>query len=424
MRQTAWIALLSLAVPLSSRPSLAEPPAGDAPPASQAADANAPARGELDLGGVTVDLRRRQVRFVAEVVRRYAEGAEPPAPARLEVFVSKWQQKTHETVLHTKAKGWKLHAALLSLGLSRGKPAKWTYDIDAEKHHYYPPRGAKLDVRLRWTQGGQVRTARASSWLASASGKGRVPDKWVFVGSDMLPGGGYAADANYHGGGGAFISVANFAEAIIDVPFLSTADNAQLDIESVPGNIPPIGTQVEVILIPEPNAAKAEHARKLVEIDRYGRIRVEGRKGNLTGDELADWASAYISRHDKGMAVLRADARALVDDVRSAWEELWIGGVKDIEVERVIPGADILPRTPEQARHELETWDKKFSEPHEYIADPGPEARGRVEQARRELRRLEAKRKLLEKFIEDLDARRKAYEDRKPPEPSAGASGS
>jgi hypothetical protein len=312
---------------------------------------------------------------------------------------------------------------LLSLGLSRGKPAKWNYDLDAEKHSYYPPRGAKLDVRLKWTQDGQVRTAPASSWLASASGTGRVPDKWVFVGSDMLPGGGYAADADYHGGGGAFISVSNFAEAIIDVPFLSTGDNAQLDIESVPANIPPIGTEVEVILTPELDAAKAKHARKLVEIDRYGRVRVEGRKGNLAGDELADWASAYVSRHDKGMAVIRADARALVDDVRRTWEELWIGGVKDIEVERVIPGLDVLPRTPGQARHELATWDKKFAEPHEYIDEPGLQAQGRLKQARRELDRLEARRKLLEGFIEDLDARLKTYEADKPANPSAEESG-
>jgi hypothetical protein len=49
---------------------------------------------------------------------------------------------------------------------------------------------------------------------------------------------------------GDVITVVNFDGACVDVPFLSTKDNAELDFEAHTDRIPPLKTAVTVILEP------------------------------------------------------------------------------------------------------------------------------------------------------------------------------
>ncbi len=371
-------------------------------------------RADANAHEIKIDLKNRRITFEADVCRRFAPDSN--SPADLEVFVSKWQEKTHESILHTKVSGWKIHAGLVAMGLTRGKPAKWEYDIEEEEGKLYPPRGGEVAVRLRWKDdSGKVRTAKASDWIQASQKNVKVPDRWVFVGSEVIPGVGYVADLGRDYGGGVFISTSNFAGAIIDVPFTSSADNAELFFRSVPAAIPPVGTKVEVIVEPVKGAEKAAHARAILDIDRFGRLKIEGRQGFIQPDELSRWASDFIDEHNKGQVIIRAAAKSLIFDVWRARQELWIGMARDIEIQRMGPDSPVLPRTPDQAKRALQAWGNRFANAHEEVRDPALEADYELQAIRQKVHELKVTREFLENYRDELKAKtdefRKARED-------------
>jgi hypothetical protein len=71
------------------------------------------------IGLVRVDMTNRQISFDSEVCLR--EGV-------LEFLLCGWRTKTHESILHSQAKASHMHAGLLMLGLTPGKPARWSGD--------------------------------------------------------------------------------------------------------------------------------------------------------------------------------------------------------------------------------------------------------------------------------------------------------
>ena len=74
---------------------------------------------------------------------------------------------------------------------------------------------------------------------------------WVFAGSIFIPDPLDNKKKPYYGANdGDVITVVNFESACIDVPFLSTKDNADLDFEAHTERIPPLKTPVTVILEP------------------------------------------------------------------------------------------------------------------------------------------------------------------------------
>jgi len=351
----------------------AGPAKKDAPKPDTSA-ATKPARKTIRFKHLSVDLARRQIVMSAEVCTR--EGA-------LEFLVCKAGTKEYESVLKTSAPGARLHGALLMLGLTQGKPARWSGQDETAR--FLPPQGPALKILLRWKdKKGKAHEAAAASWLAPAGDKTvPVPEQWIFVGSDVLPDGRYLADLD-----GEIISVANFASAVIDVPFESSNKNALLDYVANTKVIPPVGTAVEVVIRPLPNAGKSPHARMLLEIDRFGRLRAAGRP--IQAAELGKWAQEYVARHAKGQVHVRADGRALVFDVERATEELRIGGVQDIIVTRLVPQGVVLPRTPQQARQKLKWWAGQFKNAKELLRDPGEEAQAVLEQINRDIQYLKA----------------------------------
>ena len=113
------------------------------------------------------------------------------------------------------------------LGLRPGKPGGYV------GKEYVPPRGAALRIELRWKdKTGESHSAEASDWLKlSGRGTGKVkPTGWIFVGSEILPGGVYDADLN-----GGIIAVANLPSAVIDVPFESTQtmENREFVVDAI-----------------------------------------------------------------------------------------------------------------------------------------------------------------------------------------------
>jgi len=348
--------------------------------------ASRPAGRTITLEHLRIDLGKRRITLDAEVCLR---------KGMLEFLLCKAGTKEHESILRTSATGANLHAALLSLGLTPGKPARWSGR--GKGAIFLPPQGAGIRISLCYNdRAGKVRRIDAGDWLASAAGRSAdAPKHWVFVGSDILPGNDYWADLD-----GGIISVANFASAVIDVPFSSSSSNKLLEFTADTPQIPPLGTQVRVILEPVDGAEKADHARALLQIDRLGRYSLDGRP--IAPDGLRKWAMAYVARHAEGMVVLRSSPRALCWDVERARRELSLGGVREFEEQRLGPADGILPRTPDEARASLAEWSRKFSDPESLLVEPGEQAEATLRQIERELGKLDARKALWEEYATHL----------------------
>jgi len=381
---TAMICLGALAP--TARSADANPGAPGPAPSASSGPSTRPAPKVVNVGLVRVDLAKRQASFDAEVCLR--DGA-------LEFMIVAWQTKTHESILQTRARASHLHAGLLMLGLTPGKPARW--GGQGEVGRFLSPAGAGLKMRFNWKDAnGKSCAADAADWLAGADNQEvERPEQWIFVGSDILPDGRYWAELD-----GEMISLTNFASAVIDVPFRSSSVNDERGFVAKTDAIPPTGTKVEVVLTPVSGAEKALDARETLEIDRFGRKQIDGQA--LTEDQLEKWAESYITAHDRGMVVIRADGLARVWDVATAQSILRLGGVREFDVQRVPPPNDLLPRSPDQARAAIAQWKDKFINYRDLLEDPGLGAERTLAQVDAELREIEAQKELLKDYAAQL----------------------
>jgi len=250
---------------------------------------------------------------------------------------------------------------------------------------------------LHWRdeQGGE-HCATATDWIApAADGAAAPPVEWVFVGSAVLPGGTYLADAE-----GGIISVANFASAVLDVPIVSSDRNELLAFAARSEAIPPVGTAVEVIIAPAAGAESAPHARATVDLDRFGQAWADGETRD--GEQLAAWAARLLAGHARARVELRVAGEALVWDVELAARALRTGGVRDIVELRLPPEAPPLPRTEEQARHGLAMWRDRLAHPQEYVHNPAGRAEALLERIDRRATELEVLRRLWLQYADDL----------------------
>ncbi len=366
----AFILLLTAGV---SIPVLA--PAADETPATARAQAD-----ESAPPPVRLDAKERKITIDAQVCLR---------SAALEFVLCKRGTKEHESIMSTIAEPSHIHAALLAMGLTPGKPAMWETDPLTEKGRTIPPRGAGLKITLHWTdKDGTRHQANPADWLKPATGAEedrqesreiRMPHEWIFVGSEVLPDGRYWADLN-----GEIISVANFASSVIDVPFESTSDNQLLQFSTNTEAIPPDGTEVQIVIKPVKGAKKAPHARQTIEIDRNGRLSVQGQ--NVSWKQISNWAEKYIAAHSRGMVHIRARPDALSHDVRHLKDELLLGGVREMEVEHLAAEPPPLPRTPAQAKAEIRRFEEQLANPQDYLEDPVVKVKNRLGQVKFRLR--------------------------------------
>lgn len=347
--------------------------------ASAEAEAGAASRPAIAPRTLRLDLKKRRVTIIARVCLR--EGP-------LEFLICRTSgkgrdSKEHESILHTDAKPSHIHAALLALGLTQGKPARWS-SVGRLAGRFLPPQGPQLDITFHWTDPkGKARSAQAGSWLKAVGAKGAsLPGKWVFIGSAVLPDNQYAADIE-----GGIVSVANFASSVIDVPFESSDKDALREFAADSEAIPPLKTEVKVVISPLPGAAKSPHARAMLEIDRLGRMKVDGTP--IAPGKLRRWAAAFVAAHPKAMVTIRTEARALVYDVERARDELGLGGIMEVDEQHLRPYSPILPRHPEQARRKLKWWARQFAEADQLLSDPVLEAQATLRQIDKELAEIQ-----------------------------------
>jgi hypothetical protein len=343
------------------------------------------------ISPIALDLKKRTVSFTAEVCQR---------EVMLEFMICRTGTKEHESILRSDVLPSHIHGGLMAMGLTRGKPARWSTGRDGVSR-FGPPQGPELDITLQWTdKDGKKHKNTAGDWLRGV-GKKKLPGPktWIFVGSDMLPDNTYAADIN-----GEIVSVSNFSSSLIDVPFESSSEggegNVQAEYSADPKVVPPIGTKVTVTIAPRAGAEKSAHARILLEIDRFGRMKIDGMR--IMRGDLRAWTRKFVAVHSDTLAVIRADAHTIVHDIAEAREELSFAGVTETEQQHLTPKAPIPPRTAEQAQAELKRWARDFARAEHLLMDPAKHAGRVLKEIDRELARAERMKTLWEDYAAAL----------------------
>lgn len=208
--------------------------------------------------GVQINWKDRQVELDAEVCLR--EGA-------LELLACRTGSKEHESILRVKALPSHVYEALGLIGLSPGTPVGW----DEKSEQIIPATGDRLDVQIRYRQGGASKTVAAHEWLWNADKQRPMPAMaWIFAGSQRLEDGTFYADLD-----GTLITVVDFSSALISQPTSFSADNAELWLEPYTDRVPKEGTACQLIL----RAAKVNELH--VAVDRQGRVSVDGKVVNM-----------------------------------------------------------------------------------------------------------------------------------------------
>jgi len=85
-----------------------------------------------------------------------------------------------------------------------------------------------------------------------------MTEDWVFAGSELFmdP---ITKKMVYAADDGDLITVANFGSAILDLPFASSASDADRVFSADPDQVPPLGTEVFLKLHPRAVPAKPKH---------------------------------------------------------------------------------------------------------------------------------------------------------------------
>ncbi len=226
-----------------------EPPeaaqSADSPQEAEAADGQ-PAAGEQPVrqGNLVrmtedydlwIDTQRRLVVVDGEICLR--EGM-------LEMFACPRGTKEHESIVSVNCPPRFVHAALLAVGAEPGRPVQFAPE-------YVPADGPVIHVWVLWIdEQGQRRRNRAQDWIKNLKTEQPMVHDWVFAGSGFWFDE-HAGQRQYYADGGDFICVANFTTAMMDLPVKSPQDNIDLLFTAYTERIPPLGTRVRLVLIPE-----------------------------------------------------------------------------------------------------------------------------------------------------------------------------
>jgi hypothetical protein len=232
-------AMLAVSTALALALALAQAAPPDQPPTSPPADAFRPDPGWKPLGAnLWFDPKARRLILRARVVLR--EGP-------LEHLLCLKGTKEHEAILAVDAVPRQIHAGLILTGAKEGHPVRFV-------PKFAPPTGTPIAIELDGQDGGATRRADARTWIKDEKSGAPLQTDWVFAGS------GFFEDPAtrkpiYMADDGDLITVANFASAILDLPFVSTANDAERSFVARTDQIPPRGTGVTLFLYPR--AAKA-----------------------------------------------------------------------------------------------------------------------------------------------------------------------
>ena len=166
----------------------------------------------------------------------------------LEVFACPRRTKEHESVVSVHAMASQIHAALLALGASPGKPVQWPFE---ENEKYIPASGPVVNIDVIWRDKEEVvQTRRAQEMVYNIRTEKPMEIDWVFGGSQTFTDE-ESGETYYYGDSGELVCLSNFATATMDVPVESSDANEGLLFEANTKAIPPLETKVYLKFKPE-----------------------------------------------------------------------------------------------------------------------------------------------------------------------------
>lgn len=159
----------------------------------------------------------------------------------LEFFACRKNSKEYESIIVLDVKPYLIHAALLVIGAKKGHPARF-------EPEFTPPDGDEIEILVRWKdETGSICELPAREMIREGRKGEPINVRWVFTGSvtgkDENGKSYYLANIT-----GELIGIANFAGTILDVPFESSSENEDLVFEPNTEKIPPLGTEVTLVL--------------------------------------------------------------------------------------------------------------------------------------------------------------------------------
>jgi hypothetical protein len=166
--------------------------------------------------------------------------------------------KEHESILATEAPPRMIHAGLILTGASPGHPVRF-------EPKFEPPAGTPIAIDVEWEKDGKTRRVDAREWVKDQATGHALARDWVFAGSELFEDPRtktmiYAADD------GDLVTVANFPASILDLPFRSSANDADRTYLANPDRVPVRGTPVTLYLRPrtppDPGAEKSAPGSK------------------------------------------------------------------------------------------------------------------------------------------------------------------
>jgi hypothetical protein len=182
----------------------------------------------------------RRVHLLTEVVLR--EGP-------LEVFLCKLNTKEHEAILHVDADAQVIHTALLAAKATPGHPVQYV-DPKTGKSDFKLPTGTPIKVTVTYREKGKVKTSPAGDWVKNPKAHKTLDMDWVFAGSRVFKDPEGKNPDYYMANNGEVITLSNFPDSMLDVPFKSSKDAADLIFEADTAKIPPLRSPVLVTLEP------------------------------------------------------------------------------------------------------------------------------------------------------------------------------
>jgi biopolymer transport protein ExbD len=297
------------------------------------------------LPGIVVDTEKGEVRLEGKVCLQ--EGA-------LELVVCSEGTREYESIVVVKARPSHVTFALALLGLEPGQPAHWT-----EARAFSPPAGETLEITARFFTVSDEEKARVDKLIAEGAKPEKIqvrktllkevpaykllrlsgsavevtrPIEWVYVGrpeKNML----VAADRE-----GTVVCLSNFVEAVIDVPFESTAVNADLLYEANPNVVPPVGTPVELVIRPTGQRIESKKVEIAVVVRKGETPTLDGRP--VTLEELKDAVNAMPA--SVRAAALKADPQETFGRVMQV-KEVLEDALMQVELIVLKAGTEVQP---------------------------------------------------------------------------------
>lgn len=194
---------------------------------------------QWSFGALKVDGDSRTVVFPAKLNLR--EGA-------LEYGLVTKTGPVHESLLVTAVNPVEIHAAFLLLGVNGQNipPVGVRERLDSESLRNAPElAGQPVEVKLVWNEGGQEKRTALEDWLIYTDGRKVASGPWLYTGSYMQEGGGFAAQSE----GSVLCLVSNPASLLNNPRSGRTDDHAWAARTAV---LPPSDTDVtvEIALLP------------------------------------------------------------------------------------------------------------------------------------------------------------------------------